>query len=41
VMIEGAEPEIKDVIDITDHALGGSPYYQAAPSDGHSPLEDS
>jgi len=40
VMIKEAVPEIKDVIDITDHALGENPYYQAAPSDGHSPLKD-
>ncbi|MBS3933412.1 MAG: NifU family protein [Truepera sp.] len=40
VMIKEAVPEIKDVIDITDHALGENPYYQAAPSGGHSPLED-
>lgn len=41
VMIKEAVPEIEDVIDITDHALGENPYYQDTPSGGHSPLKES
>jgi hypothetical protein len=28
-MIKKAVPEVKDVLDITDHANGANPYYQA------------
>lgn len=37
VMIKQAVPEVKQIIDTTDHAGGVNPYYQSA-KDGHSPL---
>jgi Fe-S cluster biogenesis protein NfuA len=30
-MIQAAAPEIRDIIDVTDHAAGETPYYSAAP----------
>ena len=38
VMIQRAVPEIKHVIDSTDHASGSNPYYQPAKGGGASPL---
>jgi Fe/S biogenesis protein NfuA len=38
VMIKRAIPEIKQVIDRTDHASGENPYYQGDPTAGSSPL---
>jgi Fe/S biogenesis protein NfuA len=37
VMIKQAVPEVKQIIDTTDHAGGANPYYQSAKG-GHSPL---
>lgn len=36
-MIKKAVPEIREVIDTTDHARGSNPYYKQT-HDGHSPL---
>jgi len=38
VMIQRAVPEIKHVIDSTDHASGTNPFYQPAKGGGASPL---
>jgi Fe/S biogenesis protein NfuA len=38
VMIKRAIPEIKQVIDRTDHASGENPYYESDPGGGTSPL---
>lgn len=38
VMIKRAIPEIKQVVDQTDHAGGTNPYYQGGPGGGPSPL---
>jgi Fe/S biogenesis protein NfuA len=38
VMIKEAVPEIKDVVDITDHDQGENPYYRSSSRGGHSPL---
>jgi len=38
VMIQRAVPEIKNVVDSTDHASGSNPYYQPAKGGGASPL---
>lgn len=38
VMIKEAVPEIRQIVDTTDHAGGSNPYYQPAKGGGHSPL---
>jgi Fe/S biogenesis protein NfuA len=40
VMLKEAVPEIKQVLDTTDHAAGTNPYYQGPPPDGSSPAVD-
>ena len=37
-MIQAAVPEIRRIVDITDHAAGENPYYQADTQPGESPL---
>ena len=39
VMIKEAVPEIRQIIDSTDHAGGSNPYYQPSKGGGHSPFE--
>jgi Fe/S biogenesis protein NfuA len=39
VMIKEAVPELRDVLDTTDHAAGTNPYYQG-PAEGESPVAD-
>jgi Fe/S biogenesis protein NfuA len=39
VMIKESVPEIRQIIDTTDHAGGTNPYYQPAKGGGHSPFE--
>ncbi len=39
VMIKEAVPEIRQIIDTTDHAGGSNPYYQPSKGGGHSPFE--
>lgn len=36
-MIRAAVPEVRDIIDITDHAAGKTPYYSAGPNDKRQP----
>jgi Fe/S biogenesis protein NfuA len=38
VMIKEAVPEIRQIIDTTDHAGGSNPYFQPSKGGGHSPL---
>ena len=38
VMIKEAVPEIRQIIDTTDHAGGTNPYFQPSKGGGHSPL---
>jgi Fe/S biogenesis protein NfuA len=38
VLIKQAVPEIKHVVDTTDHAGGTNPYYQPAKGAGQSPF---
>ena len=38
-MIKEAVPDLKDVLDTTDHAAGENPYYDG--SQGESPVADS
>ena len=38
VMIREAVPEIREIIDQTDHAGGNNPYYQPSKGGGPSPL---
>jgi len=37
-MIKEAVPEIRQIIDTTDHAGGSNPYYQPSKGGGHSPF---
>lgn len=39
VAIKEAVPEIRQIIDSTDHAGGTNPYYQPSKGGGHSPFE--
>ncbi|HVR29162.1 MAG TPA: iron-sulfur cluster assembly accessory protein [Thermoanaerobaculia bacterium] len=39
VMIKEAVPELRNVLDTTDHAAGTNPYYQG-PTEGESPVAD-
>ena len=39
VMIKEAVPEIRQIIDTTDHAGGTNPYFQPSKGGGHSPFE--
>ena len=39
VMIKEAVPELRDVLDTTDHAAGTNPYYQGS-AEGDSPMAD-
>jgi Fe-S cluster biogenesis protein NfuA len=36
-MIRAAVPEVRDIIDVTDHAAGETPYYSAGPDDAAQP----
>ena len=36
-MIRAAVPEVRDIVDVTDHAAGATPYYSAAPGDEQQP----
>ncbi|MBI2902512.1 MAG: iron-sulfur cluster assembly accessory protein [Candidatus Methylomirabilis oxyfera] len=38
-MIKESVPEIRQIIDTTDHAGGTNPYYQPSKGGGHSPFE--
>jgi len=39
VRLKEMVPGIREIVDVTDHAVGANPYY--APSeDGHSPLQE-
>jgi Fe/S biogenesis protein NfuA len=38
-MIKESVPEIRQIIDTTDHAGGSNPYYQPSKGGGHSPFE--
>ncbi len=40
VMIKEAVPELKDVLDTTDHAAGTNPYYQEPSAGAESPIAD-
>jgi Fe/S biogenesis protein NfuA len=40
VMIKEAVPELKDVLDTTDHAAGTNPYYQEPSASAESPIAD-
>jgi Fe/S biogenesis protein NfuA len=40
VMIKEAVPELKDVLDTTDHAAGTNPYYQEPTAGAESPIAD-
>ena len=40
VMIKEAVPELKDVLDTTDHAAGTNPYYQGPAAGAESPIAD-
>ena len=40
VMIKEAVPELKDVLDTTDHAAGTNPYYQDPGAGAESPIAD-
>jgi Fe/S biogenesis protein NfuA len=40
VMIKEAVPELKDVLDTTDHAAGTNPYYQGPAEGAESPIAD-
>jgi Fe/S biogenesis protein NfuA len=40
VMIKEAVPELKDVLDTTDHAAGTNPYYQEPTVGAESPIAD-
>jgi len=39
-MIRRAVPQIRQVVDTTDHAAGTNPYYQSSRDDGRSPLSE-
>lgn len=36
-LIRAAVPEVRDIIDVTDHAAGATPYYNAAPDGSPTP----
>jgi Fe-S cluster biogenesis protein NfuA len=36
-MIRAAVPEVRDIIDVTDHGAGETPYYSSGPSDEQQP----
>lgn len=36
-MIRAAVPEVRDIIDVTDHAAGETPYYSSGPGDEQQP----
>ncbi len=38
VMIKNAVPEIKNIVDLTDHAAGQNPYYESTQHQGTSPF---
>ena len=40
VMIKEAVPELKDVLDTTDHAAGTNPYYQEPSAGAESPIAE-
>ena len=40
VMIKEEVPELKDVLDTTDHAAGTNPYYEAPSAGAESPIAD-
>ena len=40
VMIKEAVPELRDVLDTTDHAAGTNPYYQGEAAGAESPIAD-
>ena len=40
VMIKEAVPELRDVLDTTDHAAGTNPYYQEPSADAGSPIAE-
>ena len=40
VMIKEAVPELRDVLDTTDHAAGTNPYYQGDSAGAESPIAD-
>jgi hypothetical protein len=39
-MIKEAVPELRDVLDTTDHAAGTNPYYQEPSADAGSPIAE-